>query len=137
MVRGSSLLLRRATAIRIDLAQLGFPYHTIYAGLGLNLNLHISTLTWIPLYRNRSSATREHSTHFTASFVLNGFIGACYTVLSPSLHSQCAVVVFHKGVAEIYWAYQSMWPVLAKPQPHTSLQRTVLNRWRRGHYIKS
>jgi putative component of toxin-antitoxin plasmid stabilization module len=36
MVRGSSLLLREATAIRIDLAQLGFPYHMTYAGLGLD-----------------------------------------------------------------------------------------------------
>jgi hypothetical protein len=45
------------TAIRIDLAQLGFPYHMTYAGLGLALNLHISTLTQILKNMNRSSAT--------------------------------------------------------------------------------
>jgi hypothetical protein len=67
----------------------------------LVLKLHISTLTWILLNGNRSSATREHSTHFTASFVHDGFTGACYTILSPSLHSQCAVIVSHKGIAQM------------------------------------
>ena len=42
----------RSTAIRIDLAQLGFPYHTTHAGLGLVPNLHISTLTQVPQNMN-------------------------------------------------------------------------------------
>jgi hypothetical protein len=44
-------------AIRINLAKLGFPYHMTYAGLGLALNLHISTLTQILQNMNKSSAT--------------------------------------------------------------------------------
>jgi hypothetical protein len=40
-IRESSLLLREATAIQIDLAQLGFPYHTTYAGLGLQTRTYI------------------------------------------------------------------------------------------------
>ena len=35
------------TTIHIDLAKLGFPYHTTYAGLGPDPYLHISTLTQI------------------------------------------------------------------------------------------
>jgi hypothetical protein len=58
--------------IQIDLAQLGFPYHMIYVGLGLD-NLHISTLTQILLYRNRSSATREPVSHLLESFKPDAF----------------------------------------------------------------
>jgi hypothetical protein len=72
-----------------------------YAGLGLDPCLHTSTLTQILHYGKRSSATREHSTHSTASFVPDGFIGVCYTILSPSLHSQCVVVISHKGIAQM------------------------------------
>jgi hypothetical protein len=52
-----SLVTVEQTTIHIDLAQLGFSYHMTYAGLGLALNLHISTLTQILQNMNRSSAT--------------------------------------------------------------------------------
>jgi hypothetical protein len=97
----SSLLHWEAAVIRIGLAQLRFPYHTTYAGLGLDPHLHTSTLTWILQNRNRSSTTQEHSTHFTMSFVPNGFTGVCYTVLPPSLHSPCAVIISHKVIAQM------------------------------------
>jgi hypothetical protein len=70
--------------IRIDLAPLGFPYHMTYVSLGPDLNQYISTLTQILQNRNRSSATREHSTHFSTSFVPNGFTGM-YTQYSRHL----------------------------------------------------
>jgi hypothetical protein len=60
-------------AIRISLAQLGFPYHMTYAGLGLDPYLHISTLTRILLYRNRSNATREPVSHLLESFKPDAF----------------------------------------------------------------
>ena len=62
----SSLLLREAAAIQIDLAQLGFPYHMIYAGLGLVLNLHISTLTRILQNMNRSTLPKSIVLHLPA-----------------------------------------------------------------------
>jgi hypothetical protein len=61
----------------------------------------LQTLTWILLYGNRSSTTREHNTHFTVLFVRDGFIGACYMVLSPSLYSQCVFIISHKGIAQM------------------------------------
>jgi hypothetical protein len=97
--RGSSLLHREAAAIRIILAQLGFPYHMTYAGPGLNLNLHISIFTRILQNMNRSDATREHSTPPPYA-TLGGFTDG-YTLLSPSPHSQCVVVVSHNGIAKV------------------------------------
>jgi hypothetical protein len=64
-----------------------FLPHDICRSRSADPKLHISTLTQILQNGNRSSTTREHSTHFTASFVPDGFIGVCYTALSPSLHS--------------------------------------------------
>jgi hypothetical protein len=131
----SSLLHREATAIQIGLAQLGFPYHTTYAGLGPDPCLHTSTLTRILHYGNRSSATREHSTHSTASFVPNGFIGVCNTVLSSSLHFQCVVIVSYKGIAQMLGLPE----YVASTTSHyhrQAVQRMVLNRHRRGHYVQ-
>jgi hypothetical protein len=58
----SSLLHREAAAIRIGLAQLGFPYHTTYVGLGLQTQTYI----YQPVPRSPKTkpvcATREHST---------------------------------------------------------------------------
>jgi hypothetical protein len=96
-----SLLHREATAIQIGLAQLGFPYHTTYVGLGPDPCLHTSTLTQILLYENRSSTTREHSTHFTMLFVHDGFTEVCYMVLPLSLHSQCVVIVSHTRISQM------------------------------------
>jgi hypothetical protein len=62
-------------------------------------NSHSSTLTRILQNGNWSSTTREYSTHFTMSFIPNGFTGVCYTILSLSLHSQCTVIVPHSGLA--------------------------------------
>jgi hypothetical protein len=110
--------------------------HDICRSMSVDPNLHISTLTQILQNGNQSSATREHSTHFTMSFIPDRFTEVCYMVLSPSLHSQCAVAISQNEIAKIYWAYRSMWLVLAKSQLHTGLQRTVPNRHRRGHYVK-
>jgi hypothetical protein len=73
--------------------------HNICRSRSVDPNLHISTLTQILQNGNRSSATQKHNTHFTASFVPDGFTGVCYTILPPSLHSQCAVIISHKGIA--------------------------------------
>jgi hypothetical protein len=69
--------------IRIDLAQLGFLYHTTYAGLGPDPNLHISTLTRIFQNMNGSGATREHSTPppYAAP---GGFTGCVHATLAIS-----------------------------------------------------
>jgi hypothetical protein len=103
MVRGSSLLLREATAIRIDLAQLGFPYHMTYAGLGLDpkpsLNLHISTFTRVLQNVNRSSATKSTVHHLPAPLLVDSQDG--YMLLSPSPYSQCVVVVSHNRIAKV------------------------------------
>jgi hypothetical protein len=73
----------------------------IYVGLGLDLFLHTWTLTRIILYKNRSNATQEYSTHFTVSFIRDGFTKVCYMVLSPSLHSQCVVIVSYTRIAQM------------------------------------
>jgi hypothetical protein len=39
--------------------------------------------------------------HFTVSFIRDGFTEVCYTVLQPSLHSQCAVIVSHTRIAQL------------------------------------
>ena len=56
-IRESSLLLREAMAIQIDLAQLGLPYHPTYAGpIPTYINLHSD-----PPKQEPVRATREHS----------------------------------------------------------------------------
>jgi hypothetical protein len=101
-------LHREAATIRISLAQLGFPYHMTYADhRPTYINPHLDPPKYEPVQRYR-----EHSTHYIALIVLDGFVEVCYMVLPPSLHSQCTVVVSHNRIARIYWAYQSMWPVL-------------------------
>ena len=73
----------RSTVIRIDLPQLGCPYHTTYAGLGLDLNLHISTLTRILQNMNGSGATRQHSTPPPCA-TPSGFTGCVHATLTIS-----------------------------------------------------
>jgi hypothetical protein len=131
----SSLLHREAAAIWIGLAQLGFPYHTTYIGLGPDPCLYTSTLTWILHYGNRSNATREHSTHFSVLFVPDGFTGVCYMILSSSLHSQCAVIIPHKRIAQMLGLLE----YVASTTNHDhkqAVQRMVLNRHGRGHYVQ-
>jgi hypothetical protein len=98
-------------------------------------NSHLSTLTWILQNRNRSNATWEHSTHFTVSFIPNGFIGVCYMILSPSLHSQCTVIVPHSGLAQVLGLPEYV-ASTASHDHKQAVQRTVLNRHRRGRYVR-
>ena len=57
-IGGSSLLLREAMVIQIDLAQLGFPYHMTYVGpRPMYINLHS-----YPPKHEPVCATREYST---------------------------------------------------------------------------
>jgi hypothetical protein len=118
------------------LAQLGFPYHTTYAGIGPDPHLHTSTLTRILQNRNRSSATREHSTHLTASFVHDRFTEVCYMVLLPSLHSQYTVIVSHNGIAQMLGLPEYV-ASTAKSRLKQAYNSTVLNRHRRRHYIET
>ena len=85
--------------IRIDLAQLGFPYHMTNAGLGPDLNLHISTLTQILQNINWTVLPENIVLHLPASSQMDPQDG--YTLLSPSLHTQCAVVLSHNGIAKV------------------------------------
>ena len=67
--------------IRINLAQLGFAFHTTYAGPGLGLtyiNLHLD-----PPKREPVCATREHSTPppYAAP---SGFTGCVHATLAIS-----------------------------------------------------
>jgi hypothetical protein len=109
--------------------------HNICRSRSADPNLHISTLTQILQNGNRSRATQKHSTHFTASFVPNGFTGVYYTILPPSLHSQYAVIISHKGIAQMLGLPE----YVASTTSHDhrqSWQRMVLNRHRWGHYIR-
>jgi hypothetical protein len=54
-----------------------------------------------------------------------------YTLLLPSLHSQCVVVLSHKGIAELSCLPEYV-ASTAKSQLIIGLRRTVLNRYRRG-----
>ena len=93
----SSFLFWEATAILIDLVQLGFPYHTIYAGPSFGLtyiNLHLD-----PSKRELVYATREHSTPPPCA-APGGFTGCVYATLTIS-HAQCTVVFPHNGIAEV------------------------------------
>jgi hypothetical protein len=129
------VLNREAAAIRIGLAQLKFPDHTTYTELGPDPCLYTLTLTWILHYGSRSSASREHITHFVVSFIPDGFTGVCYTILSPSLHSQCAVIVPHKGISQMLGLLE----YVASTTNHDHkqvVQQTVLNRHGRGHYVQ-
>jgi hypothetical protein len=98
-------------------------------------NSHSSTLTRILQNGNRSRATREHSTHFTVSFVPDGFTGVCYTILSPSLHSQYAVIIPHSGLAQVLGLPEYV-ASTASHDHKQAVQRTVLSRHRRGHYVQ-
>ena len=93
----SSLLLWETSAIRIDLAQLGFPYHKTSVGPGLGrtyINLHSDRPKRKPVY-----ATREHSTP-TPCATPSGFTGWVHATLTIS-HVQCAVVFSHNRIAEV------------------------------------
>ena len=115
--------------IRIDLVQLGFPYHITYAGLSLGPNLHISTLTRILQNMNGCCATREHSTPPPCA-TPGGFTGWVHTTVAIS-HSQCAVVFSHNEIVKVLGLPEYVGST-TKSQPHTGLQRMVLNRHRRG-----
>ena len=100
MMQGSwsSLLLREATAIRIDLAQLGFPYHMTYVGPGLRLT-YINLPSDPPKCELVLRYPRaQYSTSLRHSMMDSQDV---YTLLSPSLHSQCMVVLCHNGIAEV------------------------------------
>ena len=93
----SSLLLREAAAIWIDLAQLGFPYHTTYAGPGFGLkyiNPHSD-----PPKRELVCATWEHSTPPPCA-TPGGSTWWVHATLTIS-HAQCAIVFSHNGIAEV------------------------------------
>jgi len=83
--------------IRINLAQLGFSYHTIYAGPGFRLtyiNLHSDPPKCEPVY-----ATQEYST--PPSYVIcDVSVRWVHAALAIS-HSQCAVVFSHSGIAKV------------------------------------
>ena len=105
--------------IRIDLAQLGFPYHMTNAGLGPDLNLHISTLTQILQNVNRSALPESIVLHRPAPLLVD--TQDVYTLLSPSPHSWCAVVFFHNRIAEVLGLLKYV-ASTARSQPHGGLQ---------------
>ena len=90
-------------------------------------NPHISTFPTDPPKQERVRATREHST--PPSSPLPGG----YTLLSPSLHSQCASSLSHNGIAEV--GLTGACGQYYKVPNHGGLQRTVLNQHSRKHYI--
>jgi len=91
-VRGSSLHLREATAIRIGLAQLGFPYHMTYVGpRPTYINLHSD-----PPKRELVCATWEHSTPPPCA-TPGGSTGCVHATLTIS-HTRCTVVFSHKSL---------------------------------------
>ena len=84
-------------AIRVNLAQLGFLYHTTYAGLGSVPNLHISTLARI--LQNLKALPESTVLHLPKPLLVDS--QDVYTLLSPSLHSKCAIGLSHNGIAEV------------------------------------
>ena len=102
--------------IRIDLAQLGFSYHTTYVGPGPTyINLHLD-----PPKHEPFRATWEHSTP-PPYVILDVFIGWVHATLAIS-HSQCAVVFSHNGIAKVLGLLEYV-ASTAKSQTHTGLQR--------------
>ena len=65
----------------------------------LVLNLHISTLTQI--LQNMNGFTPPKSIVLNLPTLLLVDSQDVYTLLSPSLHSQCAVVLSHNGIAKV------------------------------------
>ena len=123
--RGSSLLLWEATAIRIDLAQLGFPYHTTYASPGPTyINPHSD-----PPEREPVCATREYSTPPPYA-IPDGFTWWVHATLTIS-HSQCAVVFSHNGIAKVSGLLEYVIGT-AKSRPQAALQWSILNRHRQS-----
>ena len=93
--RELSLLLWEAVAIQIDLAQLGFPYHTTYVGSRPTyINIHLDPPKCELVY-----ATQEYSAPPPWA-APGGFIGCVHATLTIS-HAQCVVVFSHNGIAEV------------------------------------
>ena len=87
----------RSIAIRINLTQLGFPYHTTYVGpdFGLTyINLHSDPPKHEPVY-----ATQEHNTPPPCA-TPGRFIGWVHATLTIS-HAHCVVVFSHNGIVEV------------------------------------
>ena len=113
--------------IRINLAQLGFPYHMTYASpKPTYINFHSD-----PPKRELVCATREYSTPPPCA-VLDGFTGWVHATLAIS-HSQCVVVFSHNGIAKVSGLPEYV-ASTTRSQPHTGLERTVLNRYRRDEH---
>jgi hypothetical protein len=94
------------------------------------LDQHISIFTRILQNMNRSALLESTVLHLATSFVRDGFTG-CVTLLSPSPHSQCAVVFSANGIAEILGLPEYM-ASTAKSWLTQVYNGTVLNRHRRG-----
>ena len=104
--------------IRIDLAQLGFPYHKTYAGPSLGrtyINLHSD-----PPEREPVCATREHSTPPPCA-TPGGSTGCVHATLTIS-HARCAVVFSHNEIAEVSGLPEYV-ACTARSQPHGGLQQ--------------
>jgi hypothetical protein len=127
----SSLLLWEAAAIRIGLAQLRFPYHTTNVGGEPTLiNLYLDPSKYKPV--QRYSRAQYPPLCVVRPWRIHRNV---YTILSPSSHSQCAVVVSPNGIVNVLGLPE----YVASTTSHyhkRALQRTVLNRYRQGHYIK-
>jgi hypothetical protein len=103
-------------AIRIDLAQLGFPYHTTYAGPRLTcVNLHSDPPKHEPV-----CATREHTTPPPCA-TPSRFTRCVHATLTIS-HAQYTVVFSHNGIAEILGLPEYV-ASTAKSRPHIGLQQ--------------
>ena len=74
-----------------------FPYHTTYAGSRptyINLHSDPPRHEQVQRYpRAQYSTSLHHSSMMDSQDV--------YMLLSPSLHSQCVVVLSHNGIAEV------------------------------------
>jgi hypothetical protein len=127
-IRESSLLNRGARRFESFWSSWGF-LTTRYMQV---LDLHISTLTWI--LQNVNGAPLENTVLYlpapTQRFHRMG------TLLSPSLHSQCAVVLSHNGIAEVLGLPEYV-ASTAKSQLTQVYNGTVLNRHRPKHCIKT
>ena len=85
----------RSTAIRIDLAQLGFPYHTTYAGpRPTYISLHSD-----PPKHESVCATREYSTP-PSYIICDVFVRWLHATLAI-YHSQYATSFSHNRIADV------------------------------------
>ena len=115
----------RSMAIRIDLAQLGIPYHMTYVGPRHKyINLHSD-----PPKHESVRATREHNTP-PPYVILDVSVGWVHATLAIS-HSQCAVVFSHNGIAEISGLLEYV-ASTTKSRLTQVYNGTVLNQHRRG-----